>query len=283
MPKAGLLHFLPAAPPALCAILDPRRGPVLPAVRSEIFGLQRFAEHGRSLGVTHRAERAGPLARSFSPRLRNNIRVLREAHRYIGAQAATGYDISPAAEWLLDNFHLIEAQLAEIHAGLPGSYFRALPVLQDAPVAGLPRIYGVAWAFVAHTDGAFDEALAVNFLLAHQETRDLNLGETWALPTTLRVLLVENLRRLAERVATNKAAREVANLCCDQIETMTVPAFGALQALLERRGVGLVFLVQVAQRLQEMGTDVSAPIGPWPRQALPDRAAVQTQRSAGAA
>ena len=131
-------------------------------------------------------------------------------------QATTGYDVSPAAEWLLDNFHLIEAQLREIDDGLPRRYFRDLPVLQDEPLVGLPRVYGVAWAFVAHTDSAFDEELLVHFLRAYEETRELTLGELWALPTTLRVVLIENLRRLAERVAANKAAREVANLCCDR-------------------------------------------------------------------
>jgi len=119
MAQRELLRLLPQARPALCAILDGARGAVPPAIRSEIFGQQRFAQHGRSLGETHRAARARLRGGSFFPRLRSNIRALREAHEYIGVQAATGYDISPAAEWLLDNFHLIEAQLAEVHKGLP--------------------------------------------------------------------------------------------------------------------------------------------------------------------
>ncbi|MEY2875168.1 MAG: hypothetical protein RLZZ373_2539 [Pseudomonadota bacterium] len=180
--------------------------PRLPPIRAEIFGPQRFAQHGRSLGEAHRAERATSHAQTFFPRLRSNIDALRRAHRDISVQAATGGDISPAAEWLLDNFHLIEAQFKEIHDGLPRRYFRALPVLVDEPLAGLPRIYGVAWAFVAHTDGAFDDDLLVQFLSAYQETRALNLSELWALPTTLRVVLIENLRRLAERVAANQVA-----------------------------------------------------------------------------
>ena len=159
MAHGDLLRLLPDAPQALCAILDGARGAVQPPIRSEIFGPQRFAQHGRSLGETHRAARARPGAATFFPRLKDNIRTLREAHRYIGTQAATGYDISPAAEWLLDNFHLLEAQLKEIRDGLPRRYFRALPVLLDEPLAGLPRVYGVAWAFVAHTDGAFDAVL----------------------------------------------------------------------------------------------------------------------------
>ena len=282
MAQAELLRLVPDAPPALRGILDGTRGPVQPPIRSEIFGLQRFAQHGRSLGETHRAARASSRAASFFPRLRSNIQTLREAHRYIGIQASTGYDISPAAEWLLDNFHLIEAQLKEIHDGLPRSYFRTLPMLQDEPLAGLPRVYGIAWAFVAHTDGAFDEELLVQFLGAYQETRELNLSEMWALPTTLRVVLIENLRRLAERVATNKAARAVANLCADRIDSMGVASLDALLALLKQRGVGPVFLAQMGQRLQDPRANSHGPDRTvyleWLRNALPDLAAVQTQQ-----
>ena len=284
MAQSDLLRLVPAAPERLRAILARERGLVEPPIRSEIFGLQRFAQHGRSLGETHRASIAASGAAAFFPRLQDNIRVLREAHAYIGVHASTGYDISPAAEWLLDNFHLIEAQLKEIHEGLPYSYFRSLPVLLDEPLAGLPRIYGVAWAFVAHTDGAFDEDLLVQFLNAYQDTRELTLSEMWALPTTLRVVLVENLRRLAERVATNKAAREVANLCCDSMDKFTLAALDELLALLDRRGVGRVFLVQMAQRLQDRRTATDGGYQPryheWLRNALPDVAALQAQQPA---
>src|SRR5665647_1085473 len=288
MAQPELRQLIQTAPQVLLDILDGARGSVPPPIRSEIFGLQRFAQHGRSLGETHRAARASWRAATFFPRLHSNIHALREAQHYIGEQVSTGYDVSPAAEWLLDNFHLIEAQIKEIHEGLPRSYFRTLPVLQDLPLAGLPRVYGVAWAFVAHTDGAFDDDLLMKFLGAYQETRELNLSEMWALPTTLRVVLIENLRRLAEHVATNKAAREVANLCSDQIETYSVQALDQLLVLLNQRGVGLAFLAQLAQRLQDRRTTAVAgeqarypnDYRDWLHSALPDLAAIQTQQSA---
>jgi cyclic beta-1,2-glucan synthetase len=129
-------------------------------------------------------------------------------------------------------------------------------------LAGLPRVYGVAWAFVAHTDGAFDEELAQRFLGAYQETRELNLAEMWALPTTLRVVLIESLRRLAERVAANKAARELANLCSDRIESFSIESLDELLAQLEQRGVGPAFLGQVALRLQDSRPPPSRMTGP---------------------
>ena len=294
MAQSPLLRLVPDAPKILCEILEAGRGVAQAPIRSEIFGLQRFAQHGRSLGVTHRAAKPGILAGTFFPRLQENIRMLRKAHRYIGSQAKNGYDISPAAEWLLDNFHLIEAQLKEIHDGLPRSYFRTLPILQDEPLAGLPRVYGIAWAFVAHTDSAFDDEVGVQFLNAYQETRELNLREIWALPTTLRVVLVENLRRLAERVATNKAAREVANLVCDRIEAYSLSHLDDLLALLNQRGVGRVFLAQMALRLQSRNDRRDPRDGregldgepmhnrsaylEWLAIALPDLAATRTQQ-----
>ena len=278
--SADLRRLVPDAPEALLDILDGGRGPVEAPNRSEIFGPERFGEHGRSLGQTHRAHVASSRSAAFFPRLEDNIRTLREAQHYIGDHARSGYHVSPAAEWLLDNFHLIEGQLSEIHEGLPRRYFQDLPVLIDPPLAGLPRIYGVAWAFVAHTDGAFDEELLTRFLCAYQETRELTLGELWALPTTLRVVLVENLRRLAERLGTNKAAREIANLVGDHIESWSTERLDHLLALLNRRGVGRVFLVQMAQRLQDHHATGLTAFHAWLTKTLPDLAAAQVQQPA---
>jgi cyclic beta-1,2-glucan synthetase len=251
-------------------------------LRAEIFGAQRFAQHGRSLGLTHRARSARWTAPSFFPRLRGNIEMLRTAHLAIAAQSAVGQELSPASLWLLDNFHLIEAQLLAIHEGLPRSYFRALPVLVDEPLAGLPRVYGVAWAFVAHTDSAFDEELLVQFLCAYQETRELGLAEMWALPTTLRVVLVENLRRLAERLATQKAVRELANLCCDRIAACTVAVLQEWLVQAEQRGAGPAFLLQMAQRLHDRTTGAGAQATPavlqWLLTALPRPAEAQARQ-----
>ena len=277
MAASELLRLVPDAPAAVDAILNPSRGPLERPNRSEIFGPERFAQHGRSLGETHAARFAPSGSTAFFPRLRDNIRILREAYHYIGHQATTGYDVSPAAEWLLDNFHLIEAQLRAINDGLPRRYFRDLPILQDEPLVGLPRIYGVAWAFIAHTDSAFDEDLLVHFLKAYEETRELTLGELWALPTTLRVVLIENLRRLAERVAANKAAREVANLCCDRLDAHDPQSLDALLALLNRRGVGDNFLAQMSQRLQDPRTTTEQMVLDWLRRVAPHLAEIQTR------
>ncbi|MEO8124600.1 MAG: carbohydrate-binding protein, partial [Burkholderiales bacterium] len=249
MKRARPARGIAAAGAEAVALLDPARGALQSPIRAEIFGSTRFQQHGRSLGETHAAKLQARRADAFFPRIQENIRVLREAQYYIGLQARSGHHVSPAGEWLLDNFYVVLAQLKEIYDGLPRRYYRDLPVLLDAHLAGLPRIYGVAWALVAHTDSAFDEALLVHFLVAYQETRELTLGELWALPTTLRVVLIENLRRLSERVAATKAAREAANLWCDTLDdTGSVDAQRVFNAM-SQRGVAAAFALQVMHRL----------------------------------
>jgi cyclic beta-1,2-glucan synthetase len=156
-------------------------------------------------------------------------------------------------------------------------------VLQDEPLVGLPRVYGVAWAFVAHTDSAFDEELLVRFLQAYQEARELTLGELWALPTTLRVVLIENLRRLAERVAANKAARELANLCADRLDAYPPERLDAVLAVLNRRGVGETFLAQIAQRLQDPRAEAEHAAREWLGRVAPQLAEIQTRLPAAQA
>ena len=68
--------------------------------------------------------------------------------------------ITPAAEWLVDNFHVVDEQLREIRDDLPAGFYRELPKLAEGPLAGYPRVYGIAWAFVAHTDSRFDPEIA---------------------------------------------------------------------------------------------------------------------------
>ncbi|MDP2019100.1 GH36-type glycosyl hydrolase domain-containing protein [Hydrogenophaga sp.] len=265
-------------------MLDAGLGPALEPIRSEIFGLARFEQHGRSLAASHHAARAVFGSATFYPRLQSNIQSLRTSYEHIASHAHSGRDISPGAEWLFDNFHLIEDQLREIHEGLPARYYRTLPVLQDAPLKGLPRIYSIAWAFVAHTDGAFDETLLCHFLNAYQEVHELSHGELWALPTTLRVVQVENLRRLADRIASHKAARELAGLIAHRIDDLELATVREFHALAERRGVNRVFLCHLAQNLAghrpPTGGVFLTQLRPWLQETVPDLAALQAQHHA---
>ncbi|GAB2490749.1 glucoamylase family protein [Comamonas humi] len=204
--------------------------------------------------------------------------------RYISDLTQDGHEAGPGTEWLLDNLPLIEDQLREITEGLPTRYYRALPTLQGAPWVRLPRIYHLTWSFVAHVDSAFDEDLLTSFLNAYQNGSELRQGELWALPTTLRVVLVENLRRLADRIASQGAARELAVLCAHRIEQLTLEEVQEMQHLMDLRGVERIFLAHLAQILTGhrgvLGGTLNPTMERWLQEAIPDLASLQIQQHA---
>lgn len=251
--------------------------PVAPPIRAELFGAQRFEQHGHSLARAqvveldpHRAREGAP----FFPRVDENLESLRNAFDYIALISQSGRYVSPAAEWLLDNFHLVEAQLQQIHDGVPRSYYARLPKLATPPLAGLPRVYGMAWAYVAHTDSVLNKTLFTAFLNAYQDIDELTLGELWALPTTLRVVLLENLRRLAESIAENKVAREIAHAVWDAAPHLSTQDLDTLYRALQSHNLQDAYLTQLWQRLPvEHGENVPALVR-WTEQHCPNGAAL---------
>src|SRR5262249_5298546 len=138
----------------------------------------------------------------------------------------------PDAEWLLDNFHIIEETLREVRQDLPRGYYRKLPKLADGPLAGLPRVYALSAELIAHTDSALDETNITRFVQAYQEVVPLTTGELWAVPIMLRLGLLENLRRLADQMVHTWGERQKAEvlaarlkaLAGDGEQTATAPA-----------------------------------------------------------
>ena len=177
----------PASPPqdltptgATSAFLRLAAGPeaAAPAVRAVQFGAERFAEHGRSLAAAQRVDDDSRKPRPFFPRLKGNLRVWSAALEVLSEEGLQA-DTDPAHAWLLDNARLLQQQLDEVLHDLPRSYFQRLPRLADEPLQGLPRVYGVAWAWVAHADSSLDMALMRHFLAGHHETHALTL-RIWA-------------------------------------------------------------------------------------------------------
>src|SRR4029077_16005961 len=99
--------------------------------------------------ICHPGKRRG---RDLLPRLRENARALVRSHLAIAEAGRQTRTVSPAAEWLLNNFHVVEEQVREIQEDLPPGFYRELPKLSSGELEGYPRVYGMAWAFVAHTD-----------------------------------------------------------------------------------------------------------------------------------
>ena len=179
--------------------------------RAELFGIERLEQHAISLALAQQVTTRPPRVPALHLRLRDNAAVLLAAYRASAAEVGRDRSIVPAAEWLLDNYHLVEAQIREVRRDLPPGYYRQLPKLADGPFAGYPRVFGLVWAFVSHTDSHFDPETLRRYLVAYQSVQPLTIGELWAVPITLRIILIENLRRLADQISVSHAARAAAD------------------------------------------------------------------------
>jgi len=154
--RVPLPLFFPSLPP----LEDP--------IRSELFGIERLEQHAASLAAAQRVTSGLEPSRPLLPRVDDNGRVLRDANRVIAEAVREDRWITPAAEWLVDNFFVVDEQVREIRDDLPVGFYRELPALADGPLAGYPRVYGIAWAFVAHTDSRFDPDTLRRFVQAYQ-------------------------------------------------------------------------------------------------------------------
>ena len=187
-------------------------------------------------------------------RVRNNGEALLKAYGVVAAAIKNKRTITPAAEWLVDNFHIAEDQIREIQSSLPPSYYRQLPKLAEGPFKSYPRVFELAWAFVAHTDSRFEADMLRRFVLAYQSVQPLTIGELWALAITIRVVLVENLRRLGDLIVDSQASRDAADALADGLigaEGKKIVGSAAEVRQFADLSLTRSFAVQLSQRLRD--------------------------------
>ena len=183
------------------------------AILGELFGSDRLAQHARQLA---RRQRTAPpeISRrgwgrqqgSLLVRLDATEAVLRRIHGELARITSDGVTVSPAGDWLLDNYHVVVAQIAEIRTTLPTNYYNELPKLAESSTyASYPRIYEIAIELISHTDGRLDEATLELMVREYQRVTPLSMGELWAMPAMLRMGFLENIRHMAQRAARDAA------------------------------------------------------------------------------
>ncbi len=231
-------------------------------IRGELLSVERLEELAEVI-ARHRVSPSRPPNPGLLSRTRENGRVLLRCYRTLAAVINEERATTPAAEWLVDNFHIVEEVLNEIRTDLPPGFYRQLPTLEEGPLAGAPRALELAWTFVAHTDSRFDPATLQRFILAFQRAEALRLSELWAVPIALRQILIENLRRLAVEIVESRAARleadRLANLLLGQTDLPPDPrAFRTL----DDAALTTPFAVRLAQRLRDQDP-ATTPAARW--------------------
>ncbi|WP_098424280.1 GH36-type glycosyl hydrolase domain-containing protein [Marinobacter sp. LV10R520-4] len=254
-------------------------------LRAELFSIEQLKCHAVTLAAQHGIDpRPGP--DRLLPRLADNARVLLVAYDVVTAAVMPGHRIVPSEAWLLDNFYLIEQQINLARRHLPRGYSRQLPRLAVGSSAGFPRIYDLALELISHMDGRVDIDNTTQFVVAYQTAEPLQLGELWAFPIMLQLALLENLRRVAVRIARRREDLDAAITWADRMLTTAENEPGRLVHLLAEfasAGVPLTapFVEEFYARLQVQGSTMAF-VQAWVEQKLHEQGVTAIQLSQAA-
>jgi len=225
----------------------PHRARAEKPLRDELLSIERLEDRALALAASLTID-PNPHRRAENtfPRFDDNVRLLRVAYRTLADDVRTGQFVVSAAEWLLDNFHLIASEISDISRNLPRTYSRTLPALAGREHAGEARVYAIALEVIRHSDSRLDRQQLIQFLNSYQQVAPLTIGELWAWPSMLKLALVENLRRLADELLSARSARRAADRYVSRAEGQT--GVEALPA-----GTEPAFVVQLLHRVREYG------------------------------
>ncbi|MDH3209138.1 MAG: hypothetical protein OEL91_01965, partial [Burkholderiaceae bacterium] len=244
-------------------------------LRAELFSADQMGLHGRRLAAVHVLSTT-PVPDRLLARLAANEGVLVGVCELLAATVAEKRRITPAAEWLLDNFYLIEEEIGIARRHLPRGYSRELPRLAPDAVNGvsgqLPRVYALALEAISHGDGRVSRGTLSRFVAAYQSVQPLLLGELWAIPIMLRLALIENLRRVAAHVAAGREDRDLADTWADQMFDVAEKAPTDLILVIadmvrSKPHMTSAFVAEFARRLQGRGAALALPLT-WMEQRL---------------
>ncbi len=263
-PKKIFLFFLSLYACLRGKLLVKKNTPEESPLRSELFSSGQMKQHGKMLAGSHKLtkERASQLLLN---RLTENEFVLLKTQTLLTVAVKAKRLITPAGEWLLDNFYLIEEQIRTAKRHLPKSYHRQLPLLINGPSAGLPRVYDIALELIAHGDGRVDPEILSSFMVSYQKVIVLNLGELWAIPIMLRLALIENLRRVAIRIAAGRTDQDLANFWADQMAVIAERDPKSLILVVadmarSKPPMSSAFVAELARRLQGQSLSLALPL-----------------------
>ncbi len=183
--------------------------------RGELFNVNQLGDYAKIL-AEEQATSMQSKSTYLLDRLNSNDTAITEYNNSI-LSAPEKYYISPATEWLIDNYYLIEEHIHLARRHFPKSYSKELPALTSGPYKGLPRVYGMAIEYISHTDSQIDHESLDMFFRSYQKLSVLKLGELWAVPIMLRLVLIENLQRIITRLQQDQKDRDKANYWMDKI------------------------------------------------------------------
>ncbi|HET9908951.1 MAG TPA: hypothetical protein VFQ23_20040, partial [Anaerolineales bacterium] len=163
----------------------PRPGKAERATRPREQHDELALELAKKLAACHPRRGDFPVTRQ----LKNFKDFFQSAYQHFEEATKKEVSVSHTAEWLLDNFYVLEQTIHTVEDDLPADYYHRLPKTPD----GWPRVHILALAITRQNNARFDIEQVRRFVQNFQETTPLTVGEVWALPLVLRLTVMEAL------------------------------------------------------------------------------------------
>ncbi len=188
-----------------------------PEVYDAILNAEELEKHALEIARKHTVGKNAKQYFSLETRMNKNFKFITSVYKELNEYANEKSSVTPAAEWLLDNFYIIEEQVKEIRQNLSRKYYFQLPRLRSGFLKGYPRVYAIALELVSHTDGRFDDKQLVGFVSAYQSQSLLSNGELWAIPIMIRMALIEHVRHVCESISLSQQQWHKAEKLAEQL------------------------------------------------------------------
>ena len=227
-------------------------------VRDSMLAPEELQKHAVEIARNHPVGRSAKSLHWLIRRLNDNYGFITGVYKALNNDIKETFPTAPAAEWLLDNFYIIEEQVKLIRRSLSRGHYSRLPVLKKGYLKGYPRVYAIALEMVAHSDGRIDEKTITDFINAYQSQVLLSMGELWAIPLMLRIALVEGIRNICDRVQSSrqewhKAESLVTYIASHELDEQKIDA--ALSEQLDKMDeIAPSFIEHLIQRLRKHGS-----------------------------
>ncbi len=179
--------------------------------------LPQIKDHASRLAAEHKVDFQGKSSRLLIEGLENSRQTIHDICGDLRDSVHLEQNVSPVAEWILDNEYVIESHGRDVTLNLPKSYYQELPRLSEDPDRDFPRVYSLAKELIAHTDARLDSEKLLAFLDAYQEVDCLTIGELWALPLMLRIALIHQVELLVREAWQELQDRELADLWANRL------------------------------------------------------------------
>ncbi len=199
-------------------------------------------------------------------RLKSNFKCIQTACEDLNENLLSKIDVPAPAEWLLDNFYIIDSQYRVLRSELKRKDYLRLPVLQSGPYKGYARVYAMAVELIAGSSSTLDDAALTSYFSAYQAKNILLELEVRALPMVLRLVNMEDIRCLCEDIIAEVKSRKKADAIYelflkDSAETMTRFRAALTSGILTGAGVDLTFAEHLCYRLRRAERNPSASMG----------------------